>query len=487
MEPAVPISNNQLFTKKIDLNNDSFQLSLSYEKDLLVILIESLTMFKFFESSFNYENLKNEYKILKALNNIEEIYNYIIKKIENNEIEIIKKEDNYINFIIKTYEFSNIEMKIMEKEMKLEEKFEKLQKKYLQLKKNENTPNFIKMDLFLYKTHFIIIFIAIIIALLLKILSMSKKIDLMNEKIDSIINNNKIQLIKGNLHLKNKFKKFPANTILKFPTKNYVLVNGMGTIQIFDENFSILQVINAHDDIIFNIRVKDDNNFITCSNDKSIKFWNKLGNEFINSNTIINAHDNIIYNIIYYQNNKIISCSYDQTIKIWEIQNNNNKLIKTFQSNYYVISILLLEDMDMLVSCGGDGIQFFNLKTYQLINQITKVICTAWKTIIRISYNTIVVCGYESIYIINIINKTILREIKNEFNCFSIFNIENKGIFLVSGMNNIIKVYRSDNYENIQTITNLDIEDIIKGFIEYENNLIISYSKNSIFYMWEFK
>ena len=37
--------------------------------------------------------------------------------------------------------------------MKLEEKFEKLQKKYLQLKKNENTPNFIKMDLFLYKTH----------------------------------------------------------------------------------------------------------------------------------------------------------------------------------------------------------------------------------------------------------------------------------------------------------------------------------------------
>jgi hypothetical protein len=54
-------------------------------------------------------------------------------------------------------------------------------------------------------------------------------------------------------------------------------------------------------------------------------------------------------------------------------------------------------------------------------------------------------------------------------------------------MNNIIKVYRSDNYENIQTITNLDIEDTIKGFIEYENNLIISYSKNSIFYMWEFK
>ena len=65
------------------------------------------------------------------------------------------------------------------------------------------------------------------------------------KKIESILNNNKIQLIKGNLHLKNKFKKFPANTILKFPTKNYVLVNGMGTIQIFDENFSILQVINV--------------------------------------------------------------------------------------------------------------------------------------------------------------------------------------------------------------------------------------------------
>ncbi len=65
--------------------------------------------------------------------------------------------------------------------------------------------------------------------------------------------------------------------------------------------------------------------------------------------------------------------------------------------------------------------------------------------------------------------------------CINVFNKENKGIFLVNGETNI-KVYRSGNYENIKTIDNLQFEDIIKGFIEYDNNLNITYSKDSIFF-----
>jgi hypothetical protein len=65
--------------------------------------------------------------------------------------------------------------------------------------------------------------------------------------------------------------------------------------------------------------------------------------------------------------------------------------------------------------------------------------------------------------------------------CINVFNKENKGIFLVNG-ETIIKVYRSGNYENIKKIDNLQFEDIIKGFIEYDNNLIITYSEDSIFF-----
>ena len=49
---------------------------------------------------------------------------------------------------------------------------------------------------------------------------------------------------------------------------------------LFDYNYRIIQKIeNAHDGIIFDISLKDDNNFATCSQDKSIKTWRKSLND----------------------------------------------------------------------------------------------------------------------------------------------------------------------------------------------------------------
>ena len=79
---------------------------------------------------------------------------------------------------------------------------------------------------------------------------------------------------------------------------------------------NILQNIpNAHDDGIRYVEIKDENNFITCYYDKSIKSWIKNNNEFKINKIIENAHDGSIRKVIYCSNNNLISCSWDKRLK----------------------------------------------------------------------------------------------------------------------------------------------------------------------------
>ena len=62
-----------------------------------------------------------------------------------------------------------------------------------------------------------------------------------------------------------------------FPSGNIISVSIDKSINIFDgNNYNILQSIkNAHDRSIYNISIKDENNFATCSEDGCINIWKK--------------------------------------------------------------------------------------------------------------------------------------------------------------------------------------------------------------------
>ena len=66
-----------------------------------------------------------------------------------------------------------------------------------------------------------------------------------------------------------------------FPSGNISSVSKDKSIHIYDNNLNILQDIqNAHEDLICYIDIKDENNFVTCSNDKNIKTWIKKEDKF---------------------------------------------------------------------------------------------------------------------------------------------------------------------------------------------------------------
>jgi hypothetical protein len=85
-----------------------------------------------------------------------------------------------------------------------------------------------------------------------------------------------------------------------------------------------------------------------------------------------------------------------------------------------------------------------------------------------------------------------IKEITINYYCESIKLIKNKGLLLVgafipNGINDYINiyVYRSDNYELIQTIENIHIW-YISGFLEINSHLIYSYSYDKNIKQWIF-
>ena len=179
-------------------------------------------------------------------------------------------------------------------------------------------------------------------------------------------------------------------------------------------------------------------------------------------------------------NSNLISCSWDKTIKIWK-ENNNYETIKILKHSDYICSLLLLEDKNILISSGGDGTKFWDLNDYNNINCIKdfKETWCGWHGgLCKLDEDRIIVRSKgnnNSLKVISISKKEIIKEINHPFLCWVIYLIEDKGIFLVGGNSKDIIIYRNDNYECIQTIKDAH-EKNIYNFIELKHGSIISCS-----------
>ena len=432
--------NIQIYENKTNLNFIIGLLSLNVE---LTLNKKNIIPNKILEKLMNdIKKIKEENKFFK------DSYQEINKKIEiiekdnkklNQELELIQKENKILNQRIELIEKQNEEFK-KDNEIKENEK----EKKIIEIfHKDEN------------------------------------KIKLINLK-----NINSIQPHNDDIY-----------SISTFPSGNIISVSKDNSIKIYDIHLNILQnIINAHDDAIGYIEVKDENNFMTCSSDKSIKLWIKKGNKFTINKILNDCHEQLIVKVIYLDNN-IISCSWDNTIKIWKEDNNiyNNIIILSFFNK--ICSILYLNDKNILISSGYDGTKFWNLNKKEinynniyLIKHFEETCCGWYNSICRIDEDRIIIQGnnQNSLKVISISNKVIIKDINNPFQCNGITLIEDKGIFLVGGLSRDIRIYQNDNYECVQVIKNAHDDDIF-GFVELKDKSIVSYSRDKKIKLWRFE
>ena len=215
----------------------------------------------------------------------------------------------------------------------------------------------------------------------------------------------------------------------------------------------------------------------------------KNNNIFKINKIIKNAHDDVIIKVIYCSNNNLISCSDDKTIKIWK-ENNNYENIQILKHSDRIYSLLLLEDKNILISSGEDGTKLWNyneINNINLIKEFKETDCGSNQGLCRLNHDIIIVKGKgtDSLKLISISKKEIIKTIDNPFYCLGISLIEEKGIFLVGGWSNDIRIYRNDNYECIQEIKDAH-NDYILGFIELKDGSIVSFSVDQTIKIWSF-
>ena len=483
--------NNQIYEKRYK----EYKIKLTPQLDKLNISIQQHNSFDIYESYFNLEYLLS-FQLFISKKIIQQIMKFICDLIEENNIKI-EINDKNLKLILISTTFTNVELILKKKNYNSNEVIEKLINEF-KIIKNENK--------YLKECND----------------KLTKRIELIenvlknkDNKIDNIDNNkineiekrinklelfhkdkNKIQLTNCNLKNINSIEQNDGkiNSLSIFPSGNIISVTGEKSIIIYDIHLNLMQQIsNAHESPIAYINVKDENNFITCSVDKSIKLWIKKQNQFIINQIIKNAHEDSIRKVIYYLNGDLISCSYDKSIKIWKINNNKYENIVTLVHLNCLNSILLLEDKKMLISSGRDGTKIWDLnkdnyKNINCIKYFEDTFCGWNNSLCRLDEDKIIIGGKGNgtMKIISISKKEIIKEINNIFQCWGICLIEDKGIFLVGGESKDIKIYRNDNYECIQIIKNAHKNDI-NGFIEMKDSSIASFSDDMIIKIWNFE
>ncbi len=276
-----------------------------------------------------------------------------------------------------------------------------------------------------------------------------------------------------------------------FPSGNIVSVSDDRSIIIYDGlKYNVIQNIrNAHENNIINVSIKDDNNFITCSDDTNIHIWSKKENVFTLNKIIKKAHKNRICNVIYCSNDNIISCSDDKNIKIWELITDQYQLLTTLTHSDSISSLLLLEDKNILISGGYDGTKLWKIykngMNVVFLCHFEKAFGGCWNGLCRIDEDRIVVGGVISLEIISLNKKQIINSIKIPFRCNGITSIEEKGLFFVGGWSCDIQIYRIDNYKCIETIKCAH-DNFIDGFCKLINGLICSFSADNSINIWSF-
>lgn len=411
---------------------------------------------------FLYNNLKNDNVIFTIYVNNSDICELIINQIENGKFSIEKKNDN-MNIILEPiiYKIKEIILplkpKILEKENFIPIILNLLNltdEKYLDIKntinnylseieifKKENTElkiqNYIlKKDIEKLKRHNIYLR-KDINSLLLKEKTNIKTI---KKEITSL----KRILLLNNLKQNNIIKEH-KNIIYQisvFPNGRFASISSDCKIKIYNNNYSEFLIINeAHLNHIYTLLIINDYNFLTCSNDKSIKKWNFTENKkYYLEETINEAHEKGITKIIFFSKDNIlkylISCSYDKKIKIWERKKTEGKQKKIYinikilnEHKESIRSILQLND-NILVSGGDDGIKTFNINNFQLILSISKCDCYSRNGLIKYDNNTIIVGGSnQKLRIVNVNFGIVLNCINSFSNIWSILILENGLIF----------------------------------------------------------
>ena len=291
-----------------------------------------------------------------------------------------------------------------------------------------------------------------------------------------------------------------------FPSGNIVAVKHNDII-IYDINMNVIQTIeNAHEDLIPYVDVKDENNFVTCSDDLSIKTWIKKDGKYQLNQTIVKAHSNFMNKVQYFSDDKIISCGYDGGVKLWEENDNKNfQSSLIFKTKYYGINVeewedetmedvnkinsfYIVKDKGRLIVFNSGAIFILNLNNFEYINGYYGIHYLSIGYMKRISENLFAIdysWGWADtgrIVILSLCEDKIIKEMETPFHCFGMLSLIDKNLLIIGGKKDIMFI-KTNNFECLKIIKNVHDDTILKIRL-LKNEMIATISHDKTLKIW---
>ncbi|WUR03974.1 coatomer subunit beta' (coPB2) [Vairimorpha necatrix] len=159
---------------------------------------------------------------------------------------------------------------------------------------------------------------------------------------------------------------FPIRTLALVEKNNCVLIGSDdGRIYVYElNNLQRISSFDAHADFIRKIIVNPQNTeFLTCSDDTTIKLW-EIGS-IMKCVSVFTGHTHFVMDLVYYpkDNKQFLSCSLDGTIKLWNKE--SKSCIKTYKGHKSGINTLSFCKDDLYFVSGSDD---FSLKIWDINN-----------------------------------------------------------------------------------------------------------------------
>ena len=273
------------------------------------------------------------------------------------------------------------------------------------------------------------------------------------------------------------------NIISVFPSGKILFIS-CEIIFILDEDFKYkLQMIeDAHDSVILIDLIINETSFLSGSSEM-IKIWKKSKEIFLCKGIIPN--NEWINDIIYSLNGEIIFSGHTYSnIKFFEeIQPMKYQCKTIFNFSNSILSMLLLEDKQLLITSGNDGTDIWNFSNLEHVG-ILKFCCVQSRCIKRLDEDKIITYDNDLI-IFNISKKNIINIIKNENDDLYIDLIIFKELdCILTVSNDYIEFFCNENNQSFlkweinHNNKNNDDDDII-GISKYKNDSIIIYSNSN--------
>lgn len=281
-------------------------------------------------------------------------------------------------------------------------------------------------------------------------------------------------------------------------------VSSNGKLIIFElKFFSIKLIINniTKETILDIIKLSDNRIVITCW-DNLIRIIKLLDNntkfKIIQTLKGHTSFVNAIIEIKCYEKEKFLATSStDKVIIIWEKTNNNYKLSKKLiNQNSQIEALIESKKYKELICCSFSEliINFYDLKNFTLKFQLKNIkVNRCIRALNLINEDILIAAGYSSIYLININNHEIIKNIKYndniEFNC--VYIMKNRNILIsqfdYSSVAGLIQYSFDENKNELIEISRKNgmHKNYITTILELENNKIITGSYDHLIKIWE--